>query len=276
MKSFIDQTGHRIFLENPPKRIISLVPSQTELLFDLGLDEQVIGITKFCAHPPEWFYTKKRIGGTKKLHIDIIHQLEPDLVIANKEENVRKEVEELSRHYPVWTSDVTDLPSACAMIEQVGSLTHTKEKAIEIISTIKSNFSKLQTLSPVMLGTKQRPKTCYLIWNDPYMTIGGDTFIHSMLEAGGFDNIFKNKLRYPIVTIADMVLSDCQLLFLSSEPFPFKQTHIGELQQALARVGLSDTKIALVDGEMFSWYGSRLQYAPAYFKALQRSIGNDQ
>ncbi len=274
MRAFTDQTGHNIFLENLPKRIISLVPSQTELLFDLGLDEQVIGITKFCVHPSEWFYTKKRIGGTKKLHIDIIHQLEPDLIIANKEENVREEVEELSRHYSVWTSDVTDLPSACAMIEQIGSLTQKTEKAHEIISTINSNFSQLQTLNSSLHGTKQKPKTCYLIWNDPYMTVGGDTFIHSMLDAAGFDNIFKNKLRYPIVTIADMVLSDCQLLFLSSEPFPFKQKHIDELQQALARIGLSDTKIAIVDGEMFSWYGSRLQHVPAYFKELQKDMVN--
>ena len=110
MQAFTDQTGHRIFLENAPQAHHLLVPSQTELLFDLGLDEQVVGITKFCVHPPEWFYTKKRIGGTKKLHIDIIHQLEPDLVIANKEENVKEQVEELSQDYPVWTSDVTDLP----------------------------------------------------------------------------------------------------------------------------------------------------------------------
>ena len=205
MQAFTDQTGHSIFLENPPKRIISLVPSQTELLFDLGLDELVVGITKFCVYPPEWSFTKKRIGGTKKLHLDIIDQLEPDLVIANKEENVREEVEELSRHYPVWTSDVNDLPSACAMIEQIGTLTQTTEKAKEIISTIKSNFSQLQTPNSLLQGTKQKPKTCYLIWNDPYMTVGGDTFIHSMLDAAGFDNIFKNKLRYPIITIADMV-----------------------------------------------------------------------
>jgi len=282
MQAFTDQTGHTIFLENSPQRIISLVPSQTELLFDLGLDEQVAGITKFCVYPPEWFYTKKRIGGTKKLHVDIIHQLEPDLVIANKEENVKEEVEELSRYYPVWTSDVTDLPSACEMIEQIGSMTLTTEKAKEIISTIKSNFSQLQTLNSSLRGAKQELKTCYLIWNDPYLTVGGDTFIHSMLEAAGFDNMFKDKLRYPEITIEDLRITDnssyvqCQLLLLSSEPFPFKQKHVDELQQALRRIGLPDTKIALADGEMFSWYGSRLQYAPAYFKELQRLIGNNQ
>lgn len=280
MQAFTDQTGHRLFLENPPQRIISLVPSQTELLFELGLNEQVIGITKFCVHPPQWFYTKKRIGGTKKLHIDIIHQLEPDLVIANKEENVKEQVEELSRHYPVWTSDVTDLASACEMIEQIGSLTHTTKKAKEITSTINASFSQLQTQDLSLRGTKRQPTTCYLIWNDPYMTVGGDTFIHSMLEAAGFDNMFKKKLRYPVITIEDLrgadisTIAHCQVLLLSSEPFPFKQKHVDELQKALIGIGLYDTKIILVDGEMFSWYGSRLQFAPAYFKELQRSIGN--
>ena len=183
MHAFTDQISHSIFLENTPKRIISLVPSQTELLFDLGLDEQVVGITKFCVHPAKWFYPKKRIGGTKRLHIDVIHQLQPDLIIANKEENVKEQVEELASHYPVWTSDITGLSSACEMIEQIGLITGKWEKAKNLISTINEKFAQLPS-------TNNKPATCYLIWNDPYMTIGGDTFIHSMLEAAGFENIF--------------------------------------------------------------------------------------
>ena len=269
MPAFTDQTGHSIFPENTPKRIISLVPSQTELLFDLGLDKQVVGITKFCVHPPEWFYTKKRVGGTKKLHPGIIHQLQPDLIIANKEENVKEQVEELAKDYPVWISDVTNLPTACEMIEQIGLLTDKPEKAKELISTIKVNFSQLQ-------ASNNKLRTCYLIWNDPHMTIGGDTFIHSMMEAAGFENIFNTKQRYPAVTIEDLVNANCELLLLSSEPFPFKQKHIDELKQALDKIGFSNIKILLVDGEMFSWYGSRLLYAPQYFKDLHRSMVNSQ
>ncbi|MEP7371799.1 MAG: helical backbone metal receptor [Chitinophagaceae bacterium] len=268
MQAFTDQTGHTIFLENTPKRIISLVPSQTELLFDLGLDEEVIAITKFCVHPPEWFYTKRRIGGTKKLHIDIIHQLQPDLIIANKEENVKEQIEELAKDYPVWISDVTDLPTAYEMIEQIGLLTGKYEKAKDIVSTIKADFSQLQY--------SRKPKTCYLIWNDPYMTVGGDTFIHSMMESAGFGNIFKSKQRYPVVTTEDLVAADCELLLLSSEPFPFKQKHIDELKESLNIIGLPNIKIALVDGEMFSWYGSRLQHAPHYFKELHTLLTNRQ
>ena len=294
MPSFTDQTGRTVSLESSPQRIISLVPSQTELLFDLGLDEEVVGVTKFCIHPAEWFYTKRRVGGTKKLYIDIIHQLQPDLIIANKEENVKEQVEELARDYPVWISDVTDMAAAYEMIGQIGLLTGKIEKAKEIISTIKENFVQLLHRgasgqipnSSLQLraerSRKQKPQTCYFIWNDPYMTVGGDTFIHSMMEAAGFENIFKNKQRYPIVTTKDLLIAStssiaqCELILLSSEPFPFKQKHIDELQLALSKEGLFNIKIILVDGEMFSWYGSRLQYAAKYFEDLHRSKLNKQ
>ena len=157
MQVHTDQTGRIISAVKTPKRIISLVPSQTELLFDLGLDEEVVGITKFCIHPPEWFHTKTRVGGTKKLHINIIHELQPDLVIANKEENIKEQVEELAIHYPVWVSDVNDLESAYEMIEQVGSLTSRKEQADSIIEKIKKNFSQIQ-------HPNKKPLTAYLIW----------------------------------------------------------------------------------------------------------------
>lgn len=263
MPAFTDQTGRIISLETPPQRIISLVPSQTELLFDLGLDEQIVGVTKFCIHPPEWFYTKTRVGGTKKLHIDIIHQLQPDLIIANKEENVKEQVEECAKNYPVWVSDVNNLVDAYEMIEQIGLITDKANESKEIITSIKKGFSQLRNIhSPLGAGG-----TSYLIWNDPYMTVGGDTFIHAMLEAAGFKNIFSDKTRYPEVTVEELKIARCQLLLLSSEPFPFKQKHIDQLQPLLPH-----TKIVLVEGEMFSWYGSHLLYAPRYFKELQRSI----
>lgn len=265
MPSFTDQTGRTISFQTPPQRIVSLVPSQTELLFDLGLDEGVVGITKFCVHPPEWVYTKTRVGGTKKLHIDIIHQLQPDLIIANKEENVKEQVEECAKNYPVWVSDVNNLADAYGMIEQVGLITGKVDKSIEIVTSIKKEFSQLRNVhSPPAGGAVS---TCYLIWNDPYMTVGGDTFIHSMLEAAGFENVFKDQKRYPTVTTEDFINKNVDILLLSSEPFPFKQKHIDQLQPLLP-----STKIILVDGEMFSWYGSHLLHAPRYFKELKKII----
>ena len=106
-----------------PKRIISLVPSQTELLHYLGLEQETVGITKFCVHPKEWFNTKTRVGGTKAIKKDIIQQLQPDLIIANKEENVKEQVEDLAKDHPVWVTDVNDLESALQMINDIGELT---------------------------------------------------------------------------------------------------------------------------------------------------------
>jgi len=271
MPVFLDQTGHSINLNKIPEKIISLVPSQTELLYYLGLDEKVVGITKFCVHPPEWFNTKTKLGGTKQLKIDLIHQIEPDLIIANKEENTKEQVEQLAEHYPVWTSDINILQTAYEMIETVGEITGTREKAAELITQIKTNLAEYQAGStnhknqlPIETG---KPKTAYLIWKSPYMTVGGDTFINSMMQAAGFENIFCDLKRYPEVTIDQLKSAECELLFLSSEPFPFKQKHIEEL-----RTFLPGTKIILVDGEMFSWYGSRLLFAPEYFKNLKKEI----
>ena len=256
MPDFIDQTGRRIFLNKAPSRIISLVPSQTELLFDLGLDEQVLGITKFCVHPDKWFRTKTRIGGTKQLNMEIIHQLQPDLVIANKEENVKEQIEELEKHFPVWISNINNLDDAYEMIEQIGLITEREKIADKIITSIKENFAQL----PI---PGSRLQTVYLIWQKPFMTVGGDTFIYSILEAAGFKNMYADKTRYPELTIEELQAKDPELILLSSEPFPFKQKHIDEMQ-----LRLPDTKILLADGEMLSWYGSRLLKAPAYLKEL--------
>ncbi|MEO7924292.1 MAG: helical backbone metal receptor [Chitinophagaceae bacterium] len=260
MPVYTDKTANSITLATTPKRIISLVPSQTELLFDLGLDEEVVGITKFCVHPEQWFTNKIRVGGTKQLKMDIIRQLEPDLIIANKEENVKEQIEELQQHFPVWVSDVNDLGSAYEMIDKIGYLTGTSSRAIEIITGIKKGFSELQTIN-------DKPQTIYLIWQDPYMTVGGDTFIHTMLDAAGLDNLYAGKTRYPEIEPVELLAMKPGLLLLSSEPYPFKQKHVDELQQLLPH-----TRIMLVDGELFSWYGSRLQYSPAYFSRLQAAF----
>lgn len=266
MFSFTDQTGRSISLTATPQRIVSLVPSQTELLFALGLDEEVVGITKFCIHPAEWFYSKLRVGGTKKINLSLIHQLEPDLIIANKEENVKEQVEELAKIYPVWVSDVNNLADAYDMIKHVGLITNRANRSQELITSIKEEFTRLSLTNSSLGGGG----TCYLIWNDPYMTVGGDTFINSMLSIAGFKNAFANKTRYPVVTIEELKKENLAFLLLSSEPFPFKQKHADQLQ-----AHLPGTKILLVDGEMFSWYGSRLQYVPGYFKSLQQLINNE-
>jgi ABC-type Fe3+-hydroxamate transport system substrate-binding protein len=261
MPEYVDQLGRTVELKQVPIRIISLVPSQTELLFELGLDEEVIGITKFCVHPEQWFNTKTRVGGTKQLHLEKIKELQPDLIIANKEENVQSQIEELAKEFPVWVSDVEDLDDALRMIVDVGEIVNRKDEAIGFSTSIAKGFADLHS------SLKKNFSTLYLIWKDPYMTIGGDTFINDMLERSGFRNAFHDWARYPQIGIEQIEKIECELIFLSSEPFPFKQKHVDELQPLLP-----DTKICLVDGEMFSWYGSRLLKAPAYFKQLQNQL----
>ena len=260
MFTFTDQTGHTVHLKNFPHRIISLVPSQTELLAHLGLNDEVVGITKFCIHPDDWFRSKIRVGGTKKIAVEKIQQLQPDLIIANKEENVKEEVEILATQFPVWTSGCNNLTQACDMIIQLGIITGKQKKAIETVRHIQENFAQLQ---PPL----QKIRAVYLIWQNPLMTIGSDTFINDMMEIAGFENIFKKENRYPETTIEQLKEAGCELLMLSSEPYPFSQKHITFFKNELP-----ETRVILVDGEMFSWYGSRLIKAPAYFQQLHQEI----
>jgi ABC-type Fe3+-hydroxamate transport system substrate-binding protein len=273
MLSLTDQTNNVLRLPNYPERIISLVPSQTELLYDLGLDDEVIGITKFCIHPSKWFRTKTRVGGTKTADIQKITSLKPALIIANKEENVKGQIEELQDIAPVYVSNIATLEDALQMIIDIGKLTGKQQKAEEIANAIKARFDELEISnaqhstingqrSNLNLSTNKPTtlRTAYLIWKDPYMAAGGDTFINEMLKRCGLENIFESEQRYPQVEINQLSSVNCQLLLLSSEPYPFKQKNIEELQQLLPQ-----TKIIIVDGEMFSWYGSRLLHAPDYF-----------
>jgi len=260
MIAIIDQLGKNIFLEEYPKRIISLVPSQTELLFDLGLSHEVAGITKFCVHPRQWFEQKPRVGGTKTVKMEIVHSLQPDLIIANKEENTKEQIEKLTTRYPVWISDVNDLETALQMIISVGKITNKYPQATEIANKIKNDFT---SFALQLKTTNDKPRVAYLIWKDPYMAVGGDTFIHSMLEACGFKNVFEHFHRYPTVSITELQNASCQWILLSSEPYPFSQKIMEALQ-----VQLPGTKIILVDGEMFSWYGSRLVHAVSYLQKL--------
>jgi ABC-type Fe3+-hydroxamate transport system substrate-binding protein len=263
MPAFTDQTGRTILLPQIPRRIISLVPSQTELLFSLGLDETVVGITKFCIHPASWFRSKTRIGGTKAIDSARIDALQPDLIIANKEENDKNQVETLATRYPVWVSDVKTLPDALTMIRSVGSLTGKEAGAGDLANEIDARFSILTT----------PPKTtpaAYLIWYKPWMAAGADTFIHQMLGYCGFHNAFADRIRYPQIDTSDLAaLSDIPdlTILLSSEPYPFKQRHIDEIKQTLPHA-----KVLLVDGELFSWYGSRLLHSPAYFLQVRDQI----
>jgi ABC-type Fe3+-hydroxamate transport system substrate-binding protein len=253
---FIDQLNRQVILASwPPTRIISLVPSQTELLYDLGLDAEVLGITKFCVHPEAWYRQKNRVGGTKTLNLAKIGQLQPDLIIANKEENDEHQIKALSQLFPVWISDVKCLSDALAMIREVGVLTNKTERAESISTDIASAFEQLRP---------ERTKTAaYLIWRKPYMVAASDTFIHDMLGKAGYENVFASQERYPQTDLLELSRLGPQVILLSSEPYPFSEKHRREIQEACP-----NSRILLVDGELFSWYGSRLLQAPLYFEKI--------
>ncbi len=247
-------------LKGLPRRIVSLVPSQTELLYHLGLDEAVTGITKFCIHPETWFRSKPRIGGTKTVHIDRVKALAPDLVIANKEENVQEQVEALTDIAPVWMSDIHNLQDSEAMIAAVGALTGKEQAAARINRNIQEGFARIR--KPAIPAS-----VLYLIWREPWMTVGRDTFIHDILIHIGLQNAWETSSRYPQISATEIAAHNPQYIFLSSAPYPFKEKHIAELQ-AIA----PQAKILLVDGEMFSWYGSRLQEAGPYLQTLLETM----
>ncbi|MDB5003860.1 MAG: Substrate-binding protein [Mucilaginibacter sp.] len=259
MAVFYDQLNKRVELPSVPKRIISVVPSQTELLFYLGLDVEVIGITKFCIHPTDKFKTTTKVGGTKQLNIQQIKELKPDLIIANKEENDKSQIEELIHIYPVWISDISNLDEALDMIIKVGELVDRNDKSERLVKDIVQQFNQFTT-------PKLNLSVAYFIWRKPYMVAGKQTYIDNLLERCGLVTVSKDD-RYPEVTEQMLIDANPDVILLSSEPYPFTQKHIEEFQLLLP-----DAKVILVDGEMFSWYGSRLLQVPTYFKQLIETI----
>lgn len=259
MAGFRDQLNRVINLPSIPKRIISVVPSQTELLLYLGLDVEIVGITKFCIHPNAKVKAITKVGGTKKLNIKLIKSLQPDLIIANKEENDRGQIEELMDVCPVWISDINDLESALTMIQGIGDIAGKRQEADALNLEIRCRFDA--GIFPSLNIT-----VAYFIWKNPYMVAGRQTYIDSLLQKCGLTNVFESQ-RYPEVSPDELVAANPGVVFLSSEPYPFKQKHIHEFKQLLPKA-----KVVLVDGEMFSWYGSRLLQVPEYLNELTTEI----
>lgn len=252
-----DQLGREVDFPEDPKRIVSLVPSQTELLVDLGLTDKLVGVTKFCVHPEDIRKEKTVVGGTKQVHYDKIAALQPDIIIANKEENTEEMVTELEKIAPVWVSDIYTVEDSLDFIEAMGELFHKKTASrdlIEAITNSRSDFlSTIQDRKPLQVA--------YLIWKKPYMVCGRWTFINALLEENRFENIIKDpRSRYPEVDQEELKTAD--LILLSSEPYPFKEADRQQLEIQLNK------SVMLVDGEYFSWYGSRLAKAYDYFKRL--------
>lgn len=255
MPVYIDQLNREIKLADKPNlKIVSIVPSQTEFLFDIGLAEQIVGITKFCIHPQKYFKPTTKIGGTKTLDLQKIRDLQPDIIIANKEENEQSQIEELEKEFPVFISDIYTLDDAYEMMLTLGEIFKKSEESIRLVNQIRNSFKSLKRFN--------NRRVAYFIWRDPWMLAAQNTFIDHILTVSGHVNVaneLANNTRYPSIELSELKNLEPFDIYLSSEPYPFKEKHIAELQAEF-----SDSKIQLVDGEMFSWYGSRLNSTAKY------------
>ena len=259
-----DQIHTTLEFKNTPKRIICLVPSITELLVDLGLEDSIVGITKFCVHPDTLIKNKTIVGGTKNIKTDVIRNLQPDIILCNKEENTEEIVENCRQIITTHVSDIYTIADTLELIHQYGQIFSCQEKGKKITKAIlkeKYNFSEFTK-------AKKEKKVAYFIWKKPWMVAANNTFINHLLEVNNFENVFKNKERYPEISLEKLnEVDNLDFIFLSSEPYPFREKHILELKNKFKK-----TTITLVDGELFSWYGTRLLFAFDYFKKLHNSL----
>ena len=257
-----DQIGRDVKISKPIQRIVSLVPSITELIVHLGLENQLVGITKFCVHPAHLKRSKTIVGGTKEVHLDKIIAIKPDIILCNKEENTLEMVLELEKISPVHVSNVITFKDSIDLIEMYGDVFNKENNALQLVSNLSDAFKKFQESLP-----SKKLKVGYFIWRAPWMVVGANTFINSMLELNGLKNAFSiYKGRYPEINLRDIKSLDLDLILLSSEPFPFKDKHVLELQQ------YTSARVEIVDGEFFSWYGSRTLEAFEYFKKFRNYL----
>lgn len=259
MKKVTDALGRTITYNYPPKRIIAFDPAITETLYYFGLDQEVVGRTRFCKYPEDKITQAVNVGGTKDMKLDRIHDLNPDLIIAEKEENTKEMVETLSEHYPVYVFEIQTVQNGLDMIPKLGELTERANEAERLLGEVNSLFTILPKVN--------KAKVAYMIWRNPYMAVGRDTYINDMLETLGFINAFaKDTDRYPVITEDKLQEANLRYLFLSSEPFPFNDKHHDEFLNFLP-----NTKIVNIDGEIF-WYGARMLQAVTYFHSFLKKL----
>jgi ABC-type Fe3+-hydroxamate transport system substrate-binding protein len=242
-----------------PERIVSLVPSTTETLFALGASARVVGVTRFCVHPEEARARARVIGGTKNPDVEAILSLEPDLILANQEENRREDVEKLRERVPVRVFFPTNVAQAVADIRSLGELLDEPEAALSIAEEIE------RALAAVRTAARRSKRYLYFIWRRPYMVAGPGTFIDALLAEAGFVNASPaDRGRYPEMGSEEIARSGAEVFFLSSEPFPFVEKHRAELG--------AETRTVLVDGELLSWHGARLALGLPYLRSLAEGL----
>ncbi len=259
-----DALNRTVKLDKAPTRIVSLVPSLTELLHDLSLEKQIVGITKYCVHPVHYKHTKTLVGGTKKVKFQTIKDLQPDFILCSKEENTPEMVAELEKIAPVFVSDVNTFDEALELIKQLGLILNRRTEAEHLIERILFRYREFtESIKEVSVY-----RTVYFIWANPWMVAGGQTFINDMLRICKFQNAYEEQERYPEIKLKGMRFkAKPELLLFSSEPHDFTDEEVYEVLRTNKK-----TLTVYVDGQFFSWYGSRLAKAFEHFKQLRTKV----
>lgn len=253
-----DGRGRSLTTPSPPQRILSLVPSTTETLFDLGCGDRVVGCTRFCVRPAEQVAELPKVGGTKDVDPERVSALRPDLILANCEENTREIFEALDSVAPLWAPLPRTVDEALSDLLHTGELIHATAQAQDWHRRIQTARADLRAATP-----GHRFSYAYLIWRSPFMTVSDDTFIASMLaETGGLNVFGEHPDRFPTTSATEIASLQPDLVLLSSEPFPFRDRHRQELHRA---TGLPLERLRYIDGELASWHGTRMLRAFASF-----------
>lgn len=246
-------------MSSDKKQIISLVPSLTELVFDLGLEDQLVGRTRFCVHPKDKVDNIPIVGGTKNPRLDKIRDINPDYIIANKEENRPQDIKELMGDYKIKVTNIATIEDALITIHELGNELGKIDQANQLITDIQQRLKDRPD--------EQELRTAYIIWKEPWMTVGSDTYIHDVLKHWNLTNVFSRQPRYPKFDLNELKEYNPDLVLLSSEPYPFKEKHIAQVEEACPAA-----RILLVEGEWFSWYGSHMKHAFERLNGWRRTI----
>jgi ABC-type Fe3+-hydroxamate transport system substrate-binding protein len=273
-----DAIGRVHALARADARIVSLVPSVTELLFELGVGDRVVGRTGFCIHPKDNIKTVPKVGGTKSVDIDAIRGLAPTHLIVNVDENEKTTVDQLASFVPnlIVTHPLGPLDNM-ALYRLLGAIFGRERKAAELCEA----FQKAYSDAVGACADLPRERVLYLIWKSPWMTVSRDTYISRTLAAVGWDTLeIESKDRYPKIELTPGLLSRVDRVLLSSEPYAFRERHLDEIRQLLTATDTdfvptpieetdSSVTVSLINGEMTSWYGSRAIEGMKYLSRLR-------
>jgi ABC-type Fe3+-hydroxamate transport system substrate-binding protein len=258
--------------------VVSLVPNWTETLFDLGLTgEEILGRTDYCIHPRDRVEDIEKVGGPRDPNVERIFELDPDLIVVDREENRKEDVERIDRHWRpsrVFATGPITVNEALNDVERFGLLFNARNRARELIENVRSLVARVVR--------KDRGTAAYLVWQDPLIVASRETYIGDVLEILGYKNVFdsstlkdlrpKGRMGYPVVTVDLLVHHTPDAIFLSTEPFPFRRKDVDRLRSRLHHIDAEYAErvdIQIVNGEYFSWYGSRMFHAFRYFVTHQ-------